>query len=309
MRCIYCGKDGMDSDEHIVPLAMGNKKMVIKCVCKKCNDHLGEKVDAPLVNNPLVKMFRINSGLTERKGKSIKFFEGREIDVNTGIAFDMEGGKLKIAPCIKTTEDCTYRIVAESHKDAFNYFRKVMKRKGISDDEIENNLSEANLGYEKMMIPEFNKVVTMDYTQLALPAIKIAFEYSYWVFGETYLEDDIAKIFRKELNNAINEKNKNLHVSDELSKYINFPSYNLEIKDMLETYRKEQETSEEEVLHLIYIIQQRNSLFCVLDLFLNDYLVFVVRITDNADRYGKGLRYSIIRKDGQVYYADVPIHY
>ena len=55
MKCIICKEERNESDEHIIPEALGNKKLITKRVCKDCNNRLGYNVDDYLVNHPLVK--------------------------------------------------------------------------------------------------------------------------------------------------------------------------------------------------------------------------------------------------------------
>lgn len=60
--CIICGKSFSDtvkpSREHIIPKALGNKKLVTYCVCGKCNNDLGGNVDSYLTDFILVKLIR-----------------------------------------------------------------------------------------------------------------------------------------------------------------------------------------------------------------------------------------------------------
>ena len=45
MKCIICKEEKNESDEHIIPEALGNKKLITKRVCKDCNNRLGYNVD------------------------------------------------------------------------------------------------------------------------------------------------------------------------------------------------------------------------------------------------------------------------
>ena len=84
MKCIICKEERNESDEHIIPEALGNKKLITKRVCKDCNNRLGYNVDDYLVNHPLVKLLRIDHNLLGKSGKKIKFLEAVETDKNTG---------------------------------------------------------------------------------------------------------------------------------------------------------------------------------------------------------------------------------
>ena len=45
MKCIICKKEELESEEHIIPEALGNKKLITKRVCAHCNNKLGTNVD------------------------------------------------------------------------------------------------------------------------------------------------------------------------------------------------------------------------------------------------------------------------
>ena len=76
MKCIICRQEKEESDEHIIPEALGNKKLITRRVCKECNNKLGTKVDDYLMNHPIVKLVRTNEKLYGKSGKDIKFFQG-----------------------------------------------------------------------------------------------------------------------------------------------------------------------------------------------------------------------------------------
>ena len=70
MNCIICGYEKEESDEHIIPEALGNEKLITKRVCEYCNNRLGSNVDSYLTDHPLVKIIRINNGLKGKKRKA-----------------------------------------------------------------------------------------------------------------------------------------------------------------------------------------------------------------------------------------------
>lgn len=84
MKCIICKKEELESEEHIIPEALGNKKLITKRVCAHCNNKLGTNVDNYLTNHTWVKILRIKNKVLGKKGKDIKFFSGVETDINTG---------------------------------------------------------------------------------------------------------------------------------------------------------------------------------------------------------------------------------
>ena len=41
LKCIICRQEKEKSDEHIIPEALGNKKLITQRVCEECNNKLG----------------------------------------------------------------------------------------------------------------------------------------------------------------------------------------------------------------------------------------------------------------------------
>ena len=70
MRCIFCLKEREPSDEHVFPAAIGGA-LIIKSVCKPCNDFLGAKVDVLLTHHKAILLKRAEFGMGERSGKDI----------------------------------------------------------------------------------------------------------------------------------------------------------------------------------------------------------------------------------------------
>ena len=67
-HCIICHQDDVElSDEHVIPDAIGG---YIHCyrVCAECNSHLGDHVDAHLLNHYLIKGARYVHKLKGKKG-------------------------------------------------------------------------------------------------------------------------------------------------------------------------------------------------------------------------------------------------
>jgi hypothetical protein len=71
MRCIFClceKHDSQLSKEHVFPEAIGGT-MIIREVCKPCNDYLGHSIDTYLTNHWFTQAIRQHLGI---KGKSKK---------------------------------------------------------------------------------------------------------------------------------------------------------------------------------------------------------------------------------------------
>jgi HNH endonuclease len=73
MICIFCLKEKGPSKEHVFPEGIGGS-LTIDRVCKDCNDELGAKVDAPLVNHPFTAMARSQLGITGKRDDAPDLF-------------------------------------------------------------------------------------------------------------------------------------------------------------------------------------------------------------------------------------------
>jgi hypothetical protein len=76
MYCPYCGVDYDEatadrSVEHIIPYGLGGSdKLTILC-CKKCNNDLGSKIDAPFMESFIVSSKRFLLGLRSHNGNPV----------------------------------------------------------------------------------------------------------------------------------------------------------------------------------------------------------------------------------------------
>lgn len=301
MHCIICGEEKAESDEHIVPEALGNKKLITKRVCEHCNNQLGANVDYYLTDHPIVKIIRMEGDLTGKKGKDIKLFNGIEIDVNNGAMYSMKNNKPSLQPrLVQIGNNGQCSIEAKSLEEGISFFRKYMKRQGYSDHRIDEVCKRAVCHEVELTVPEFKIDATIDFAKLDFAAIKIAYEYAFEKLGETYLDDAIAKEFARELFKAVQAEKNNVTVSDSLAKYVMFPIIGSGLENILAEEKEKLSQSKLDILHMLFIIQQKNSLYCVLHLFMTDIITFVVKVTDCADLYNRMLPFTFVLKDGQV---------
>lgn len=299
MRCIICREEKAESEEHIIPEALGNKKLITMRVCEECNNKLGANVDDYLTNHPIVKLIRTNENLLGKSGKEIKFFSGIEVDVDTGLKYDMKTGKPVLQPRMITGNDGHIRIEAANVQAGLNYFKKVMKRKGYSDEQIDKFCEEAITGEAQLTSPpKFKKDATIDFSKLGLSAIKIAYEYAFSVLGEKYIDDDVAILFARELKkNAYSAKNQ-IDVSNELAKYITFFIHGSGIENYLSEIKENISKTTMDVLHIIFMIEQNGCLYCIINLCMTDIISFAIKVTEKADDYKIKMPLTFVFRDG-----------
>ena len=300
MKCIICGNEEKESDEHIIPEALGNKKLITKRVCEFCNNRLGSNVDSYLTNHPLVKIIRINSNLRGKKEKNIKLFGAIETDIHTGKKYDMTCGVPKIIPRLVMDSAGKMMVEAASYEEGLAYSKKTLKRKGYSDDKIEYYCGETYSIDSNQQAPEFRKDVSISIPMMDLAAIKVAYEYAHLILGDDYLEDEIAKQFRQELYHAVNSKKNVIEPDDAIMKYVVFPISGSGVAELLEEQRNSLNLSTMKVRHTLFFIKVENALYCILNLCMTDVISFAVRITENASKYSSPLPLSLVFDDGSA---------
>jgi hypothetical protein len=221
MTCILCRNDfdpinRVESDEHVFPDAIGGR-LVIRRLCKICNDYLGSKVDAPLIDYFPVAVRREKYGLAGKDGHIPNTFmmlasNGRlvddpdqkirlEVDSDTGIPRTriiprISRRKLKQGAAVNITLD--YR-----DKDQMaGLLRKVSQRAGktLTDSEIHAAISGAKTStINNPLIVSAGSISLPDYR---FGLLKIVYELAWLWLGELWLDDPIAVQMRSSLFNA-----------------------------------------------------------------------------------------------------------
>jgi len=300
MRCIICREEKDESEEHIIPEALGNKKLITNRVCEECNNKLGTNVDNYLTNHPIVKLIR--KSLLGKSEKDIKFFSGVEVDEETGLKYDMKSGKPILQPRMISGSDGHIRVEAANAKVGFDYFKKVMKRKGYSDEQIDKFCEKAITGEIKLIPPpKFKKDASIDLSRLRLSAIKIAYEYAFSVLGEKYIDDEVAVLFARELKKNAYSMKKDINVSNELEKFVTFPIHGSGIENVLAEIKKDLSKTDMNVLHVIFMIKQDGCLYCILNLCMTDVISFAIKVTEKADDYEIPTSITFVLRDGTAF--------
>ena len=197
MRCIICDLEKDGSKEHIIPEAMGNSKLVTYKVCEQCNNLLGSKADSYLTDYIVNKIIRKSLGLLGKKEKEIKIFPSTLTDEH-GEKYLIEDDFPKKSAKVEV-ENGILHIEAASLEEGLLIAVKRLKRMGKSQKEIEEILNTYKLGEKQKKQPTFAIPADLNKARYLLAGIKIAYEYTCELFGEEYLEDEIAKVFRGEL--------------------------------------------------------------------------------------------------------------
>ena len=296
MKCIICKEEKNESDEHIIPEALGNKKLITKRVCKDCNNRLGYNVDDYLVNHPLVKLLRIDHNLLGKSGKKVKFFEAVETDKNTGSKYSTKNGSLVLQPRFIDNDDGIVRVEASNFDDGIAFFKKYLKRNGYPESQIEIFCEGAFVVENELEPPTFEKEISIDFLRFSLAAIKIAYEYAFTILGEEYLDDEVAKLFSRELYKATQGNKREIVPSDEIARFVIFPISGTWVDKILVEQRERATTMK--VLHMVFFVKESNNIYCILNLCMADGISFAVKVSENADFYPGELPLTWILEDG-----------
>lgn len=300
VQCIICGNERESSIEHIIPEALGNKKMTTKKVCEVCNNKLGTYVDNYLTDYILVKMERDNRGLVGNRDK-VNVFPA-VLEDTKGDKYDMTGEKPVFQPVYKKTEEGVV-VQAETIEDAMDMMRKRLEREGKAPEQIDTILSKACVKTHKIEQPEFSIPADLDLARYYLAAMKIAYEYANEKLGEKYYNDSLAKKIRNELYKATLVKNKSeINPDFEILKRnvtLAFESTNTAFDEM----KKDLESFPVKVLHVVMLNGSAdNKLICQIFLCWQRFMSFVVCVSENADSYlnEENMYIDLVYENGEV---------
>lgn len=303
MRCIICKEDKDESKEHIIPESLGNKTLITNRVCEECNSKLGSNVDNYFVNHLFIKWIRKNNNIYGKKGKPIKILSGMEIDTNTGLKFEIRNGKGSLLPKIIEINGLT-EIYAKNEKEGFDYLKKQMKKQGISDKELNKRCEKAIVKQIDLNpILTFEKEELLDISKWELFAIKIAYEYTFSILGEKYIDDEISIMFSTELKKCLYSAKKDFKASNDLTQYVTCLLCESNVGNNSLNTEKAFSKEKKDVLHTIFLHRENDCLYCVIYLF--DLITFKIKVTEKADYYKNKLPTTIIFNDGMAYTIDM----
>ncbi len=302
MRCIICGLEKEASKEHIIPEAMGNKKFVTYKVCQECNNKLGTNVDHYLTDYIVIKMIRKELGLLGKDEKEIKIFPSSVSDTK-GEKFVFRNDIPSIVPKVELKEDVLH-IEAENVKEAFKLAKKKLERYGYTNEKIEESLKNYKENESKRYQPIFQISADIDKGRYLLTGIKIAYEFACEVLDDTYFDDDIAKIFHKELYKAVNSNKNTLSTSVDyctIKKYVTLiQKESIEIKERIESLANNITPPPRHICLLHDSADHK--LICEVILLFENMMSFTVMLSKNAARYNMNgkCKVAVVLENGDV---------
>lgn len=211
MRCIFCLNPDPPSgftDEHVFPEAVGGT-VVIRTVCKKCNDYLGHSVDVTITDHTLVAVKRMQFGLAGKTGRVPNPFESGVLaeapDQKVQLRPDPTkpgGTDIYVQPFLKKTMTgpkegtISVRIDARDVKRLGPMVNRSLVRAGarpLSEDEVDALKREV----VRTDQPVVNVPMSFDLSRYRRGLMKIVYELACTWLGDDYADDPTAARLRE----------------------------------------------------------------------------------------------------------------
>ena len=283
-RCIFCGrteeeleKNNSWSDEHIIPLSLGNTALITTDVCANCNNKLGQNVDKHFVDNMLIEMKRKELGLKGESGKSPNpFKQGEDQFGNLVRVDDSLNPTLVPKLSVETVEEgLHFKGMANSKDEAKQMVKKSLMRKGYKSEDIDSILLQIDSVKSNSYQPTISYSFKFEPNRIALFFLKVAYEYTCLKLGETYWDDPISVEIREMLYKAICGEMKTK--CDNCRWVCSTPS------DISDCFSIAQRTLN---IHMVFLHPDKEGkLICEVFLFLEKATSFSVIVSENAEKY------------------------
>ncbi|MFI3255271.1 MAG: HNH endonuclease [Eubacteriales bacterium] len=277
MKCIICREEKAPSCEHIIPQALGNHDFTLNEVCKDCNSKLGSMVDCCLTDNLFVKIIR--TGKYHEEG--VEVFQ-RTVHSSDGETYRFTNNKPQKITKPEYGEDYI-KLRSYENEDWTKTARKILERKDYSEEEIERMLQRSRIIEEEEEI-NIKYGLDIDLDRFNLAMIKIAYEYAYSIFGDEYLEDDVADLLRQLLLKGMESK-QNIFTNDERKYITNFDKF---CDSYLEIQNKYATQLTPPMKHFCVIHKDPNGcLLATILLFLEQLTSATICLSKNGDEFIK----------------------
>ena len=278
-KCIICGSiknDNKFNIEHIIPEALGNKSLKINEVCIECNSKMGSKVDKYITTGFLMDIFRNNYKVGGKNNKiPFPFIDGIDKD-----GIDEDGNKVKLnhnfKPILVTNVEETdnkYKIKTSSKENAMKIVKTIYEKNGLnfSQEEIISKLENTK---NESIHPTISYECKINFNELELAILKIAYEYACLKLGTTYYDDKCGSEIRRVIQKAIN--------GDKVEKYNSI--FNLSNK--MEVGKNIMFLGEQfNNAHFLQMQKVNNDILLTISLFCEMSLSYIIHISKNANRY------------------------
>ena len=237
MKCIFCLQafpDSEKSKEHIIPEALGSRKLVLWDTCHPCNNTLGGKVDCLLINSELVQLARLTLDIKGKAKAAPNVFKTGVIDPETGApmtgSFNEKGQLVARAIPKHIHEDLgegnhASKVSinaddAENIKYVITQIQALIKGNPAMKDKAVPTVTEEHaralletgeveivpglkLTAGRRSVDTIQKTFTVDSENFKPAIVKIIYELAYHWLGPDYLDDPTAAQLRDIVNQSV----------------------------------------------------------------------------------------------------------
>lgn len=224
-KCIICLQPPTDNlplskltDEHIVSEFLGGN-IIVKNVCKECNDRLGHRLEGPLSKNKYFKLYAYSNEIKGKKAKLTNPLSGEYLSSGKRFRFENDYSLYQL-PIIKhqQTSDGGLKIEASLdisdidriEHDIFKTISRQLKNNGktLKEDKLKKDIKKIIEGRKKNNIsiinqPEIDVSFSLDFNAVALLALKISYELLAWIAGEDFILSSEFDNFRSSLKSIL----------------------------------------------------------------------------------------------------------
>ena len=199
--CIFCREIG-SSLEHVIAEGIGGRKTIDR-VCTPCNSDFGTRIDAKLVDHPLVVFERARLGIAGKSDVPQPLASGyladdpvvRVLNVVSadGTVPEIQTGRVKSK---NAAGEDVVRVFGGNENDVLRAVNKVLTRAGDDPLTLEELRRYAKVTDER---PEIAVEIRMSTVSFRPALVKIAYEVAWMALGDAYLSDLIGEAVRAAL--------------------------------------------------------------------------------------------------------------
>jgi len=207
--CIICKKSDELTDEHIIPEFLGGN-LTITSVCKPCNDKMGNTFDGRLSKNEIFSLPNFVYNISGKSGVPRPLEGSKQTKLNEKVYVEFSENKFKVKSYPQIS------IIKENGEDVFSMKidpSDLGKAKEIIGKKINRYYKDTPSSFRENLIDKLyhdltNRPVTespspivkgsftVDFTDLKLLFIKIAYEIGHHNFGKSFTNNPVAEILR-----------------------------------------------------------------------------------------------------------------
>lgn len=216
VNCIFCGKDGKSSREHVVPEFAGGA-LVIKEVCEVCNARMGSDFEGPVSRSVLFRLPRSLHAIQGKSSSPINAFPGTGTTEDGSKVRVEEGGTPYLIPQVEENDlgeegvEVSLKLdVSDKHKLPEILEAKIRRIAKIKWPNMPKAEVDALVAKSVASIPDEHEINSsrpnirfgehIDFNHLLLLMMKICYEITFHHHGRAVCGDGAFVALREAIN-------------------------------------------------------------------------------------------------------------